>query len=217
MKLKYTLVFSIISFFITTTGFAQALSDQEIGFDVARTTTMLKEHGVKDQDLTREIAMMREMQMHQHVEMKKVEDGILKKIKLEHNAKPTTNKSTAVIDIPQSEKDALKALYDATGGTNWVNKTGWDFNTAVTSGWYGITVSGGHVISIKLMNNQLNGTIPTEIGQLTQLVSIFLSNNNLSGTIPSEIGKLTNLIELGLNNNQLDGIIPSEIGQLVNL
>ncbi|MEM0578808.1 hypothetical protein, partial [Flavobacterium polysaccharolyticum] len=46
--------------------FAQDLSDQQIGFDVARVTTSLKEHGVKDQDLAREIAMMREMQKTQY-------------------------------------------------------------------------------------------------------------------------------------------------------
>ena len=38
-----------------------------------------------------------------------------------------------------------------------------------------------------------------------------LSTNNLTGSIPSIIGNLTNIINLQLNNNQLSGIIPEEI------
>ena len=38
-----------------------------------------------------------------------------------------------------------------------------------------------------------------------------LSNNGLTGSIPPEIGNLTNLIYLYLNNNPLTDSIPSEI------
>ena len=65
--------------------------------------------------------------------------------------------------------------------------------------------------------NQLTGEIPSEIGQLTNLVHLHLFNNQLTGEIPSEIGQLTNLENLQLFNNQLTGEIPSEIGQLTNL
>ena len=39
--------------------------------------------------------------------------------------------------------------------------------------------------------NALTGSIPSEIGLLTNLKYSFLDNNDLSGEIPSEIGKLT--------------------------
>ncbi|MEM0578797.1 leucine-rich repeat domain-containing protein, partial [Flavobacterium polysaccharolyticum] len=204
------------------------LSDQQIGFDVARVTTSLKEHGVKDQDLAREIAMMREMQKTQYVEMQKSEEAILNKIRSEQKAKATTNKSSAVTDIPQSEKDALKALYDATGGANWKNKTGWDFSKPVTgwnfsnsgagTGWYGITIANGHVVKLELNYNNLVGNIPAEIGQFSQLDWLNLGSNNLSGSIPSEIGQLTQLTYLDFQRNrEISGVIPSQIGQLTKL
>ncbi|MBE8999850.1 leucine-rich repeat domain-containing protein [Nostoc sp. LEGE 12447] len=58
-------------------------------------------------------------------------------------------------------------------------------------------------------------TLPSEIGQLTNLQTLYLNNNQLS-SLPSEIGQLTNLQTLYLNNNQLSSL-PSEIGQLTNL
>jgi hypothetical protein len=71
--------------------------------------------------------------------------------------------------------------------------------------------------SLYLNNNQLTGLIPSEIGNLTNLTSLNLSNNQLTGSIPSEIGNLTNLERLWLNDNQLTGSIPPEIGNLTNL
>ncbi len=66
--------------------------------------------------------------------------------------------------------------------------------------------------------NQLTGSIPSEIGNLTNLTFLNLEyNHQLTGVIPPEIGNLTNLTYLFLENNQLTGSIPSEIGSLTNL
>ena len=74
-----------------------------------------------------------------------------------------------------------------------------------------------NLISINLYNNYLTGSIPPEIGNLTNLYSLYLNNNQLTGEIPSEIGNLTNLTKVILGGNQLTGSIPSEIGNLTNL
>jgi|TARA_B110000914_G_C15335532_1_gene386758 Leucine-rich repeat (LRR) protein len=47
--------------------------------------------------------------------------------------------------------------------------------------------------------------------------SLNLSDNSLTGSIPSEVGNLTNLNELKLSNNQLTGVIPESICELTNL
>ena len=44
--------------------------------------------------------------------------------------------------------------------------------------------------------NQLIGSIPPEIGNLTNLTVLSLWGNQLIGSIPPEIGNLTNLISL---------------------
>ena len=65
-----------------------------------------------------------------------------------------------------------------------------------------------------LDNNQLTGSIPIEMGNLTNLKWVYLNNNQFNGEIPSEIGNLTNLNELWLNTNQLSGQIPGSICDL---
>ncbi|MFK7981874.1 MAG: hypothetical protein AB8G86_17970, partial [Saprospiraceae bacterium] len=74
-----------------------------------------------------------------------------------------------------------------------------------------------NLTSFTLQLNQLTGSIPPEIGNLTNLGNISFSANQLSGTIPPEIGNLTNLSLLLLASNKLTGNIPSTIGNLSNL
>ncbi len=71
----------------------------------------------------------------------------------------------AVMEIPQSECEALVAFYTSTGGDHWINNTGWlQTNTPCT--WYGVTCGEGHVTWLKLYRNHLQGTIPPDIGDL---------------------------------------------------
>ena len=70
---------------------------------------------------------------------------------------------------------------------------------------------------LRLHNNQLTGSIPTELNGLGNLTQFWVSNNRLTGSIPSELGDLTNLQQLNLHTNLLSGTIPSELGNLTNL
>lgn len=218
MKLKYTLVFTIISFFISTAGFAQQYTDEEIGLNVSKITASLKEKGVAEADIEFEISLLRKMHTNQYAKIKQNENEILKETK----AKALTNKSALTADISSTEKAALQALYNSTNGANWINKQGWDFSTPVTSwdgtnGWYGITVTNGTITSINLGQNNLTGTLASEIGSLTNLQQLYLQDNELSGAIPNEIGNLLSLKILYLNDNKLAGSIPTQMGNLVNL
>ncbi|KAG9154610.1 hypothetical protein Leryth_025625 [Lithospermum erythrorhizon] len=71
--------------------------------------------------------------------------------------------------------------------------------------------------SILLSNNNINGTIWSEIGKLKQLHVLDLSKNNITGIIPSSIGDMTNLEVLDLSYNALNGSIPSSLNQLTFL
>ncbi|XP_077250841.1 uncharacterized protein LOC143890150 [Tasmannia lanceolata] len=70
---------------------------------------------------------------------------------------------------------------------------------------------------LRLYGNQLSGSIPPTIGNLTNLDRLRLSQNNLTGPIPPSIGNLTKLTYLVLYENQLLGPIPKEIGNMTNL
>jgi Leucine-rich repeat (LRR) protein len=60
-------------------------------------------------------------------------------------------------------------------------------------------------------DNNLVGTIPSELSHLKWLNSLDLESNRLGGSIPSEVGLLTNLEFLALNNNKLQGEIPKTL------
>ena len=68
------------------------------------------------------------------------------------------------------------------------------------------------VSDINLNNNQLEGQIPAELGQLAALTRLDLNNNQLSGPIPAELGQLAALTILYLHHNQLSGPSPAELG-----
>ena len=72
---------------------------------------------------------------------------------------------------------------------------------------------------IYLNLNLLTGTIPTEIGLVTNnLDNLFLNNNQLTGIIPSELGNLHDLLLYAhLGTNQLTGKVPTELGRLTVL
>jgi len=66
-------------------------------------------------------------------------------------------------------------------------------------------------------NRLLTGRIPTELGRLAQLENLDLSVNQLTGPIPVELGQLAQLENLDLANNRLAGHIPRQLGNLTNL
>ena len=74
-----------------------------------------------------------------------------------------------------------------------------------------------NLVTLKLHYNELTGSIPPEIGNLTSLVKLDLRYNNLSGSIPTEVWSLISLKELGIQKNQFSGTIPSAIGNLTEL
>ena len=71
--------------------------------------------------------------------------------------------------------------------------------------------------ALSLSLNQLTGSIPTELGNLSNLEELRLCCNDLSDPIPTVLGGLTHLTHLVLNDNQLTGSIPTQLGNLSGL
>lgn len=65
--------------------------------------------------------------------------------------------------------------------------------------------------------HQIAGSIPVELGNLTQLVELSLNNNSLTGPIPSTLGQLKNLVHLVLDSNHIQGNRMHLIKALSNL
>ena len=135
---------------------------------------------------------------------------------------------TVAQEVNEADRAALVALYNATDGPNWVDNTNW-LSDALLGEWYGVeTNASGRVVEIDLsgfwdddnrqyVDHGLVGTIPAEIGNLTDLETLQLDINGLGGTIPPELGSLANLKELGLRRNSLTNLIPPELGLLTEL
>jgi len=121
----------------------------------------------------------------------------------------------AILDIPQIECEALEALWHNTDGENWEDNYGWD-TLSRTENWEGVGADNGHIYSIGLDDNRLNGFIPSEIGNLVELKSLYLEGNRFTGEIPSEIGQLSNLEELSLSSNLFE-TLPEEFSNLDSL
>ena len=118
---------------------------------------------------------------------------------------------------PVVQRAALVALYDATDGANWTRSLNWSTDVPVAD-WAGVVVDdSGSVTGLSLRGAGLSGSIPAEVGSLTDLGALDLSFNALSGPLPAEVGNLTSLVTLDLAYTRLSGSIPAEVGNLVGL
>lgn len=121
----------------------------------------------------------------------------------------------------QQDKDALIALYKATGGDNWTNNTNWCTDKPLSE-WYGVRVNEkGRVAELSFFQNNLTGTIPEDISKLTELEVLVLSYNSLT-EMPEAICKLYSLRKLYLQSHasvgkEFSGVIPESLGNLQNL
>ena len=127
---------------------------------------------------------------------------------------------TALREVEQTDtpdRATLIALYAATGGPNWDDRTNWHTPESIRN-WEGVTTnSAGFVTELSLSGNNLSGTLPPEIGDLAHLRRLTLYGNQLTGPIPPELGSLSELTRLDLRHNRLSGTIPAELGALSRL
>ena len=117
----------------------------------------------------------------------------------------------------ETDRAALVALYNATDGPDWYESQNW-LSDRPLGDWYGVRTSkDGRVTRLDLADTNLNGEIPSELGNLSSLTRLDLSNNQLDGEIPVTLGALWDLQTLDVRDNRLDGSVPAWLGELPNL
>ena len=94
----------------------------------------------------------------------------------------------AAAAVNVSDSLALVALYNSTNGASWTLNTNW-LTTAPVSTWLGVLVTGDRVTAIDLSNNNLTGSLPVEIGNLSALEELLLYDNTALGEAsPRKLG-----------------------------
>ncbi len=100
--------------------------------------------------------------------------------------------------VSASDSLTLVSLYNTTGGSSWINHSGWLSGNVGT--WYGITTAGGRVTRISLPGNNLSGAATDSLYLLGALAVADLSSNGLT-YFPVLTG--LHLDTLNLANNKL--------------
>ena len=135
--------------------------------------------------------------------------------------------------------NSLERLYNTTQGESWdlvslqvaITSAGYQFmgiepwnftryngqlvnDPCSSSFWAGLVCdcfySPCRIVYMFLNSASLQGYIPAEIGNLTDLTNLDLGFNEITGPIPFEIGKLNQLNYLSLSSNQISGQIGAD-------
>ena len=122
--------------------------------------------------------------------------------------------SVMAIDI---DRAVLVKFYEATGGPQWTRNANWLSDRPLDE-WFGVnTDEYERVTALEMTDNDLSGSLPSELGELTRLRFLRLPSNKLTGPIPGELGLLPDLWVISLSQNNLSGSIPPELGQAATL
>ncbi|CAI9759276.1 unnamed protein product [Fraxinus pennsylvanica] len=68
------------------------------------------------------------------------------------------------------------------------------------------------LIHVLFDGNQLEGSIPSTIGEVLTLEALRLDRNGLTGSVPSNLNRLENITEMNLAHNMLTGKLPNLAG-----
>lgn len=121
------------------------------------------------------------------------------------------------VGITAGELSALQDFYAATNGPSWTISTGW-MSSADPCTWFGVTCDASPaVVSLYFVNNNLGGTLPASIGDLSNLQSLYIYSDcvgGVAGSLPASFTDLSNLQTLDLTCNQFTGSIPVSIDSL---
>ncbi|MCL7752121.1 leucine-rich repeat domain-containing protein, partial [Polaribacter sp. Z022] len=134
-----------------------------------------------------------------------------------------TDNCNGMSKLDDSERAALQAIYVATNGDSWSYRT--YSSTELTSGASPTDTKGFEtsefngvrkITKLYLSGMGLNGAIPQEIDDFTELLELNLSSNSINN-LPTEIGNISKLTLLNLDINNSITTLPTSIGNLSEL
>ena len=105
---------------------------------------------------------------------------------IDNSAEASCRKANNIVPDGTMELESLQAIYNETGGDNWLNNTGWMTSKLDHCDWYGITCDEQRefVIEINLPSNNVTGEFPsTSLSNFYKLKRLNLGNNTLHGTM----------------------------------
>lgn len=116
-----------------------------------------------------------------------------------------------------TQRFALATVFYSTYGDHWDQSAGWLNGTSHECDWFTTSSSekdsscdpgDDSIVTLRLVQNSLDGTIPSELALITSLRTLQLELNPfLNGTIPTAL-QSTPLTEVFLNENGLSGTLP---------
>jgi hypothetical protein len=121
--------------------------------------------------------------------------------------------------VPNAQRSALIALYNATGGPTWKDRSGWLGPAGSECQWLGVTcnAAGTAVVEIFLSDNGLRNSLPASLSNISSLEVFEAEGNDLTGALPNALGTLGKLKALRLSLNRISSTLPKELGNLASL
>ena len=110
------------------------------------------------------------------------------------------------------EQEALLNFYKQTNGHHWRENKHWGNTSISHCHWYGVGCNNhsGHVITLDLISNNLEGPWSNSFGDLTQLIGLCLRWNKIRASLQQIWSTLTSkqLIRIDVSFNEINGEVP---------
>jgi len=121
-----------------------------------------------------------------------------------------------------NEKEILRKLYDATGGSSWLDADNWNDDSVSVCDWHGVhclsedIVGAASVVKeISLPSNKLTGTVPPQIFDLQFLEVLNIRDNMVAIQMEGIVNEVHLLKSIYMDNTLISSL--NGIGKLKNL
>lgn len=114
------------------------------------------------------------------------------------------------------EESLLRSFYTSLNGAD---RLPWFTNSSNHCCWFGLRCNEDmRIVEINFTGVAgVNGSLPENISQFSELLVLFLKSMPVGGVIPRSIGELTKLQVLCLTETSVTGCIPKGVEKMVNI